>query len=70
MEQRGIIEEYMNRVYKIVVVLLVASCSIAGVIYGAMKAIGLYLFFQEEPYGVFSFIFLFLVDCLLISNFS
>lgn len=42
MEQKGIIEEYMEKVYKIVLALVAASCLLGGVNYGAMRVMGFY----------------------------
>lgn len=41
MEQKGIIEEYMERVYKAVLVLLCLSVTLAGVIYAGLKVVGI-----------------------------
>ena len=40
MEQRTIIEEYMYHVYRIVLVLIAASCSMAGISYVGLKMMG------------------------------
>lgn len=42
MEQKSVIDVYLENVYKIVLVLMVVSCSLAGVLFGGMKLIGIY----------------------------
>lgn len=53
MEQKGIVEEYMDNVYKLVNVLLVVSCSLAGVLYGGMKAIGFYPILRWDMWAIY-----------------
>lgn len=40
MKQRTIIEEYMDHIYKAVLILLAISCAAAGIIYAGLKIIG------------------------------
>lgn len=41
MEQKGIIEEYMEHVYKAVLIVVSISCAMAGFIYAGLKLLGL-----------------------------
>ena len=59
MEQKSIIEEYMENVYKIVCVLVAISCFMAGVIYAVLKLIGV----QEST--TWSSVLIYLAICLV-----
>ena len=53
MEQKTIIEEYMDHVYKLVLILLAASCAAAGVIYAGLKLIGVADFVRWSTWAIY-----------------
>lgn len=56
MEQKTIIEEYMDHVYKLVLILLAASCAAAGVIYAGLKLIGVADFVRWSTWAIYMLI--------------
>ena len=53
MEQKTIIEEYMDHVYKLVLILLAASCAAAGVSYAGLKLIGVADFVRWSTWAIY-----------------
>lgn len=51
--QKTIIEEYMDRVYKIVLILLAVSTAAAGMIYAGLKLLGLADFVKWSAWGMY-----------------
>ncbi len=56
MEQKTIIEEYMDHVYKLVLILLAASCAAAGVSYAGLKLIGVADFVRWSTWAIYMLI--------------
>lgn len=52
-EQKTIIEEYMDHVYKLVLILLAASCAAAGVSYAGLKLIGVADFVRWSTWAIY-----------------
>ena len=67
MEQKTIIEEYMDHVYKLVLILLAASCAAAGVSYVGLKLMGMADFVKWSTLAVYMLIcVIYTVVCIFI----
>ena len=52
-KQKTIIEDYMDHVYKAVLILLTISCAAAGIIYAGLKLIGAAKFVHWSTWGIY-----------------
>lgn len=66
----NIVEEYLNKVYKIVILIITGACQSAGIFLIVCKMLGYYKTVSWILLGVFSFtcVFYFMVGLLLIKN--
>lgn len=67
MEQKTIIEEYMDHVYKLVLILIAVSCAAAGVSYVGLKLMGMADFVKWSTLAVYMLIcVIYTVVCIFI----